>query len=41
MTIHTVRLQGRAEVVERTLAFHFSSPQAFSFKAGRTFRDRH
>ena len=35
MTIHTVALRRREEVAERTLAFHFERPDAFSFKAGQ------
>lgn len=35
MSTFEVKLQGRAEVAEGTMAFHFEKPAAFSFKAGQ------
>lgn len=35
MTSTTVRLQGREEVAERTMAFHFGKPEGFSFRPGQ------
>ncbi|HQR52561.1 MAG TPA: FAD-dependent oxidoreductase, partial [Burkholderiales bacterium] len=35
MSTFEVKLQGREEVAEGTMAFHFEKPAAFSFKAGQ------
>jgi ferredoxin-NADP reductase len=35
MTAHEVRLQGREEIAEGTMAFHFEKPTDFSFKPGQ------
>jgi ferredoxin-NADP reductase len=36
MTIHDVRLIGREGIAEGTVAFHFTRPAGFAFKAGQT-----
>ncbi|MGH8248441.1 MAG: ferredoxin--NADP reductase [Gammaproteobacteria bacterium] len=36
MTTYTVRLEGREEVAQGTMAFHFEKPAGFSFKPGQT-----
>lgn len=35
MTTYTVRLEGREEIAEGTIAFHFEKPAGFSFKPGQ------
>lgn len=35
MTIHEVRLEGREEIAEGTMAFHFEKPTGFTFKPGQ------
>lgn len=35
MTTYEVRLKGREEIAEGTMAFHFEKPTGFSFKAGQ------
>jgi len=36
MITYTVRLEGREEVAQGTMAFHFEKPAGFSFKPGQT-----
>ncbi len=38
MSIHEVKLKGRLEVAEGTLAFRFSRPDGFAFEAGQAIR---
>ena len=35
MSIHNARLEGRSEVAEGTMAFHFAKPDGFTFKPGQ------
>ena len=35
MSVHEVKLKGRLEVAEGTLAFRFSRPDGFAFEAGQ------
>ena len=35
MTTYEVRLEGREEIAERTMVFHFEKPTGFSFKPGQ------
>src|ERR1700730_376853 len=35
MNTYQVRLEGREEVAESTMAFHFEKPSSFSFKPGQ------
>lgn len=35
MTTHATRLQGREEIANATMAFHFEKPAGFSFKPGQ------
>jgi ferredoxin-NADP reductase len=35
MSIHMVRLLGREDVAESTMAFHFEKPDGFLYKAGQ------
>ena len=35
MTTYQVRLEGREEIAEGTMAFHFEKPTGFSFKPGQ------
>jgi len=35
MAVYEVRLQGRAEVAEGTMAFHFEKPPGYGFAAGQ------
>ena len=36
MSTYTVKLEGREEVAQGTMAFHFEKPAGFSFKPGQT-----